>query len=402
MNRRWLTGCALFGVATVATLGAALVFGAVVLAPTGEVTAITSREAAVRQQGPDPTATTPPPIPTALDLAPDALALLEAQEQLLSAVYEQISPSVVHITSRSASFDFFRGVVPREGTGSGFVYDTAGHIVTNNHVVQGADQIEVVLVDGTVLPATIVGADSYYDLAVIHVDPAQLNLPPLTLGDAEGLRVGQGVLAIGNPFGLDRTLTTGVISALDRTIESEDGSLIGNVIQTDAAINPGNSGGPLLNIRGEVIGVNTSIYSTSGGSVGIGFAVPISTVRRVVPELIARGRYPHPTLGISTAELGYEVQPSDSGPEHGLLVIEVARGGPAHLAGIQPAEAQRRMRGWIFFGGDIITAIDGQPITTRDDLNLYLENHTRPGDVVTLTVSRGGQTLEVPCTVGEQ
>ncbi|MEJ5312735.1 MAG: trypsin-like peptidase domain-containing protein, partial [Anaerolineae bacterium] len=166
---------------------------------------------------------------------------------------------------------------------------------------------EVVLADGTVLPAEVVGTDAYYDLAVLRVDPAQVHAAPLPLGSADSLRVGQLVLAIGNPFGLDRTLTTGVISALDRTIESESGSVIGNAIQTDAAINPGNSGGPLLNSRGEVIGVNTAIQSPSGGSVGIGFAVPISAVQRVVPDLIAYGRYRHPSLRIQVRELGYEV-----------------------------------------------------------------------------------------------
>lgn len=337
-----------------------------------------------------------PPAPVS---DPAALSVLDAQEAIMGQVYESRSPSVVHITSRTEVVDFWRGIVPREGTGSGWVYDTQGHIVTNNHVIDGASEIEVVLANGTLLQANVVGADAYYDLAVLKVDDSALP-PPLPLGIHDDLRVGQMVLAIGNPFGLDRTLTTGVISALDRVIESEDGSLMGNAIQTDAAINPGNSGGPLLNTRGEVIGVNTAIQSTSGGSVGIGFAVPISTVQRVVPALIAQGRYPHPTLGIAAAELGYEVQPSSGGPQHGLLIVRMDPSGPAAQAGLQAAEAQWRGRGYVLLGGDTITAIDGQPVQTRSDLNLYLESHTQPGSEVRLTIVRDGDTREVTVTVG--
>ncbi len=339
------------------------------------------------------------PLPT---LDPALLALVDAQEAITSAVYDRASPSVVHITSRSRVMDFWRGIVPQEGTGSGFIYDTQGHIVTNWHVVKGAEEVEVLLADGTSLPATLVGADEYYDLAVIGVDAAAVSAAPLPLATGATLRVGQSVLAIGNPFGLDQTLTTGVISALGRTIESASGLLVGNVIQTDAAINPGNSGGPLLNTRGEVIGINTSIQSPSGGSVGIGFAVPIEIVSRVIPALIAQGRYPHPSLGLTVVELGYEVRPAASGPQHGLLIVDLERGGSAQQAGLQAASVERTYRGTIFRGGDIITAINGQPIRTRDDLTLYLEGNTRPGDKVTVTISRGGETLEVPLVVGER
>ena len=343
----------------------------------------------------------PTPLPTPLPPPADYLAVLDAEEAVVSYVYEQVGPSVVHITSRSAVYDFWRGVVPREGTGSGFIYDAEGHIVTNNHVIEGADEIEVVLADGTTLPAQVVGADKFYDLAVIQVDAAQLRAPALPLGEADGLRVGQRVLAIGNPFGLDRTLTTGIISALDRTIESESGSLIGNAIQTDAAINPGNSGGPLLNTRGQVIGVNTAIRSPSGGSVGIGFAVPISTVRRVVPDLIAYGHYRHPSLRIAVRELGYEVQPPSDDIPHGLLIVDLDPNGPAGKAGLQAAQVQRQGRRLVFVGGDIITAIDGRPLRTRDELSLYLEEHTRPGDTVTLTVVSKDGERSVQVTVGE-
>jgi len=345
---------------------------------------------------------TPIPPPTPAPPPAEALSLLDAEEAVVAYIYETAGPSVVHITSRTEVWDFWRGVVPQEGTGSGFVYDTQGRIVTNNHVIEGASEIEVVLADGTVLSAEVVGTDAYYDLAVLGVDPAQLPAPPLPLGSAETLRVGQRVLAIGNPFGLDRTLTTGVISALDRTIESESGSLVGNAIQTDAAINPGNSGGPLLNSRGEVIGVNTAITSPSGGSVGIGFAVPISVVQRVVPDLIAYGRYRHPSLRVQVRELGYEVRPAADGPQHGLLIVALDANGPAEQAGLQAAEARQQGFRTYFVGGDIIVAINGEAVHTRDDLTLYLEKYALPGDTVTLTVSNiAGDTREVKVVVGE-
>lgn len=345
---------------------------------------------------------TPVPLPTLAPPPADALSILDAQETVVSYIYQNAGPSVVHITSRTQVWDFWRGVVPQEGTGSGFLYDAQGHIVTNNHVIEDAQEIEVVLADGTVLPAEVVGTDAYYDLAVLRVDPTQVRAAPLPLGNADSLRVGQLVLAIGNPFGLDRTLTTGVISALDRTIESESGSLIGNVIQTDAAINPGNSGGPLLNSRGEVIGVNTAIQSPSGGSVGIGFAVPISAVQRVVPDLIAYGRYRHPSLRVQVRELGYEVRPAADGPQRGLLIVALDPNGPAGQAGLQAAEVRRQGFRTVFVGGDIILAINGEPVHTRDDLTLYLEKHTLPGDTVTLTVSNiSGETREVTVIVGE-
>ncbi len=338
----------------------------------------------------------------ALSLDPDMLALLDAEETIVAQIYAQVSPSVVHITSRTHVVDFFRGVVPQEGTGSGFIYDTQGHIVTNWHVVQGASEIEVVLPGGLSLPGGLVGADSYYDLAVIQVDANKLAAPPIPLGGSRPLQVGQRVLAIGNPFGLDRTLTTGVISALGRTIESSSGLLVGNVLQTDAAINPGNSGGPLLNSHGEVIGINTAIQSPSGGSVGIGFAVPIEIVTRVVPALIADGRYYHPSLGVDVRELGYELRPSSTGPQRGLLIVDLEPGGGAANAGLQAAQVYRQGFRYYYQGGDIILAIDSQPLSTRDDLTLYLEDHTRPGDTVTVTISRNGEQRDVPVVVGQR
>ncbi|MBN1965556.1 MAG: trypsin-like peptidase domain-containing protein [Anaerolineae bacterium] len=366
------------------TLSLAFGFGALGTQP-GEVVASPPLE---------PTATLAPP-------SEDTLALLQAEESLITYLYQAVSPSVVHITNRAYVQNFYRDIEPQEGTGSGFIYDTEGRIVTNYHVIEGADEIEVLFADGTSLPATVVGVDDYYDLAVIQVDASKVTAPPLVLGEQQDLRVGQRVLAIGNPFGLDRTLTVGVISALGRTIESSSGLTIGNVIQTDAAINPGNSGGPLLNSRGEVIGINTSITSPSGGSVGIGFAVPIDTVRLVVPELVSAGRYPHPTLGISVGELGYQIRPAQDGPQNGLLIVEVSSGSGAANAGLLAAEVQRRGRQTYYLGGDIVIAINGQQTFTRDEMVLYLEQNTRPGDTVTVTVIRDDQQVNIPVTVGQ-
>jgi len=340
---------------------------------------------------------TPTPLPE------QALQAVDVEEQVFINVYGRVGPSVVHITSRSQVFDFFRGPVPREGTGSGFILDKEGRIVTNYHVIANADEVEVVLADGTAATAQVIGADAYYDLAVLQIQVEPNRLHPVELGNSSDLRVGQRVIAIGNPFGLDRTLTTGVISALGRTIERENGQSLGEAIQTDAAINPGNSGGPLLDSRGRVIGVNTAIQSPSGGSVGIGFAVPVDSVKRVVPELIAKGRYPHPTLGFDSYELTYEINPSQGGPQKGLLVVQVTPGGPADRAGLQPAEVRRDARGRpVLAGGDIVTAVDSQPVATRDDLTIYLESHKRVGDQVQLTVVRENDTLTLTATLAER
>ncbi|MCZ7543454.1 MAG: trypsin-like peptidase domain-containing protein [Anaerolineae bacterium] len=341
-------------------------------------------------------------VATATPLPDDVWAQLDLQEQAIINVYQQVSQSVVHITTHAVAVDFWRGMVPREGTGSGFILDTEGHIVTNWHVVRNAEQIEVILVDGAAYDAQLVGSDDYYDLAVLKIIAKQ-PLVPVTLGDSQNLQVGQRVIAIGNPFGLDRTLTAGVISALERTIESASGLQVGEAIQTDAAINPGNSGGPLLDARGRVIGVNTSIQSPSGGSVGIGFAVPVNTVRRVVPVLIAQGRYPHPDLGLTLWELGYEVRPNESGPQRGLLVVGVAQNSGAARAGLRPAERRRGSFGQVVLvGGDIITGIDGVPVTNRDELTLYLEGNKRPGDTVTLTLVRDNQEIAVEVSLTER
>jgi S1-C subfamily serine protease len=334
---------------------------------------------------------------------------IQSLENQVVGVYETVGAGVVHITNRSYTLDFFLRTVPQEGSGSGFVYDTAGHIVTNYHVVEGAEELFVTLADETQVPAQIVGVDPSNDLAVIRVDVLGDTLQPMPIGQSDGLRVGQFVVAIGNPFGLERTLTVGVISALGRIIESPDERFIGEIIQTDAAINPGNSGGPLLNLRGEVIGVNTAIFSPSQASAGIGFAVPVNTVRRVVPELVARGRYPHPWLGVSQLSLsprlieilqkaGMQVPVSE-----GLLILEVAEGGAAQRAGLRGGDQLVRLgRSILPVGGDIIIALNGQPMADRRDLNVYLETQTRVGDTVEVTLIREGREERLSVQLGER
>ncbi len=323
-------------------------------------------------------------------------------DQVMTNLYQRVSPSVVHITSRTQSVDMFYGVVPSEGTGSGFVYDTNGHIVTNNHVVSGATEVDVLLANGATLTANVVGADDYYDLAVLHIDVPANTLVPLELGDSSKLQVGQRVVAIGNPFGLDRTLTSGLISALQRRVDTGQGSTIGQAIQTDAAINPGNSGGPLLDLRSRVVGINTAINSPSGGSVGIGFAVPVDVIKRVVPSLISQGHYVHPSLGLDVAELGTQVTPPTGGPAHGLLLIKIDDGGPAAKAGLQPATVTVQRRRYVITGGDIIAAVDGKPVETKSDMLDLLEESHKPGDTVKLTIYRDGKTQTVTATLGEQ
>jgi S1-C subfamily serine protease len=348
--------------------------------------------------------------PSLVQALPDEQEAANALEAQIIAVYEAASRAVVNITSRTYAYNWFRQPVPQEGTGSGFVYDAEGHIVTNYHVVENAEELLVTLADGTVYEAEIVGEDPANDLAVIRIDASAALPPPLPVGDSDQLRVGQFVVAIGNPFGLDQTLTVGVISALGRVIESpEDNGFIGEAIQTDAAINPGNSGGPLLDLEGRVIGVNSQIISTSGSSAGIGFAVSANTVWRVVPELIARGHYPHPWLGVemasltpSTADVLREAGMDDV-TDTGLLVLEVVRGGPADKAGIRGGSRVARIGPYrVPVDGDIIIGIDGQPAEDYQALTVYLETETAIGDTVELTVLRDGKELVVPLTLEEE
>ncbi len=361
-----------------------------------------------------PTATpAAPPTPTfaSPQITPMPEEPANALEAQVEAVYDSAGPAVVNITSISYAYDFFFRPVPQEGSGSGFFYDAEGHIVTNYHVVENAEELSVTLADGRVYPATVVGTDPSNDLAVIHIDAGTDGLPqPIALTDSDDLHVGQFVVAIGNPFGQAGTLTVGVVSALGRIIESPDNRFIGEAIQTDAAINPGNSGGPLLDLRGRLIGVNSQIISPSGASVGLGFAVPANTVQRVVPQLIAHGRYLHPWLGVEYylpltsewARIFRQAGMTIPGDE-GLLVIQVARGGPADQAGIRGGDQVVRVgNARIPLGGDIITAINGEPITGSKEFVVYLETQTQIGDTVEVTIIRDGEEQTIQVTLTER
>ncbi len=317
-------------------------------------------------------------------------------------VYQAYGPGVVNITSTVMVQDWFTAY-PKQDSGSGSVLDKQGHILTNFHVIQNSEKLDVTLSNNHTFSARIIGVDPDNDLAVIRIDAPAEELIPVPLGDSKSLFVGQKVLAIGNPFGLDRTLTTGIVSGLSRPIRSEfTNRLIDGVIQTDAAINPGNSGGPLLNSRGQVIGVNTMIYSPSGGSVGIGFAVPVDTARRVVNDILQFGRVRKPRLGISpipvTARLSEILELPVS---EGLLIAEVASGGAADKAGIRGATEQVQIGRYLIpVGGDIIISMDGQPIRTGDDMDRVL-NSKKIGDRVQVEVMRGRSRLTLAVTLAE-
>jgi len=309
-------------------------------------------------------------------------------------VFQATSPSVVYITSievRRSLFSLNVYEIP-QGTGSGFVWDNEGRIVTNYHVVGDAGRVEVALGDDSVYEGVLVGAAPDKDLAVLQISVPTDELKPIPLGDSNSLQVGQKVFAIGNPFGLDHTMTSGIVSALDREITAITGRTIQGVIQTDAAINPGNSGGPLLDSSGRLVGVNTAIYSPSGASAGIGFAVPVDVVNRVVPELIRHGRVIRPGIGVTLA--GERV--ARRLEIEGLLVIGVQPGSPADKAGIRET---REVRGKIILG-DIILAVNGVPIKSYDDLRNELERH-QIGDEVTLIVQRDSEHLEVNVRLAE-
>jgi S1-C subfamily serine protease len=366
---------------------------------------LVARGSEVAQLSASPTATASPPM-AALDEQSAAYAL----QTRIAEVYDAASPAVVNITNRSYVYYRFMGSVPEEGTGSGFVWDRGGHIVTNYHVIENADELLVTLANGQEYSAEVVGTDPTNDLAVIQIQAGQ-NLPePLVLGDSNQLQVGQFVVAIGNPYGLQQTLTTGVVSALGRVIESPDANnFIGEAIQTDAAINPGNSGGPLLDLQGRVIGVNSQIISPSGASAGIGFAVSAATVQRVVPALIAQGYYAHPWLGAQMLSLTDSVAGvlREAGvnvvADSGVLVVQAVSGGPADRAGIQGgSRAVRVGRYRLPVGGDIITAVDGQPISDLQALTVYLETEKTVGDTVQVTILRDQEAQQISVTLGEQ
>jgi len=321
---------------------------------------------------------------------------LDADERSTIALFHKASKSVVFITTTTRQVDFWtRNVfeVP-QGSGSGFVWDESGHIVTNFHVVQGAASAKITLGE-TEYDADAVGVAPDQDLAVLKIRAARGNLAPIAIGTSADLQAGQKVYAIGNPFGLDHSLTTGIVSALGRTIQSVTNRPIDGVIQTDAAINPGNSGGPLLDSAGRLIGVNTAIYSPSGASAGIGFAVPVDTVSRIVPELIAHGKVARPRLGVELADTSLNDLVTRRLEVEGVMLQRVYPDMPAASAGLR---GTRRDRDGII-PGDIVQEIDGKKVTTRDELLGRLGNY-RPGDNVTLTIWRDRQTLKVRVTLG--
>jgi len=330
-------------------------------------------------------------------------AALTDEESINVRVYRQASVAVANILTKATEYDFFMDPVPVEGAGSGFVIDPRGFILTNFHVVQEAQSIEVVLGDQTRYPAKFIGADQRNDVALIKIEPKGKPLVALQLGDSSKLQVGQKVLAIGNPFGFQSTLTTGVVSALGRNVQTSQTTLIDEAIQTDAAINRGNSGGPLLDSRGEVIGINSAIYTPSGTTAGIGFAIPVNTAKRIAHDLMTEGRVRQAFLGAQTLEVGgWLAEALDLPVKDGLLIEEVTRGGPAAGAGLHGGDraAMAGMRR-IMTGGDVIVAVDGQKIANQFDLNVAL-NRKRPGDTVSVTVYRGGKKMDIPVKLGER
>src|SRR6266436_28515 len=330
-------------------------------------------------------------------------AALSGDEALNVRIYRQSSSAVANILTKATEYDFWMDPVPVEGAGSGFVIDPKGYILTNFHVVQGAQSIEVVLGDQSRHSAKFIGADQRKDVALIKIAPAGKPLAVLPLGDSAARQVGQKVLAIGNPFGFMSTLTTGVVSALGRTVQTGQNTLIDEAIQTDAAINRGNSGGPLINTHGEVIGINSAIYTPSGTTAGIGFAIPINTAKNIANDLITDGRVHRAFLGVETWPVnGWLSEALDLPVKEGLLVEKTTKGGPAAAAGIQGGNriAQAGMRR-IAIGGDVIVEMDSQKVANQFDVNVLL-NRKRPGDTVKVTLYRGGKKMDVPVKLGER
>jgi S1-C subfamily serine protease len=330
---------------------------------------------------------------------PDGFVAMTSEEAINVSVYDQTNRSVVNISTKSFRPETLFLESEIEGNGSGSVFDQQGHILTNFHVIDGAKAINVTLFNGDLFPAELVGQDADNDIAVLKITAPESLLFPLTWGDSSNLRVGQHIIAIGNPFGLERTMSTGIISRLNHQITSKTKRRIRSIIQIDAALNQGNSGGPLLSSRGELIGMNTAIATRSGDNAGIGFAIPINTIRRVVPQLISTGRVIRPTIGIMQV---FET-------EKGLLVVNLTPNGPAERAGLRGSKLERRKvrRGMLILEqevidhgqSDLIVGIDGQKVKRSDDLLSVIEAK-KSGDQVVLTVIRGGQTIQIPVILG--
>ncbi len=306
-------------------------------------------------------------------------------------IYDQIRHSIVLVQTEL-------------GLGSGFVYDLEGHIITNYHVIEDATSIQVTFLDGNITRADRIGEDPYSDLAVVKVDPEVTALHPVVLGNSSALNVGEPVAAIGNPFGLSDTITAGIVSALGRELEAPGGYLIVDIIQVDSAINPGNSGGPLVNLEGQVVGVNTAIISGSGTFAGVGFVIPSDTVKREIHDLIAHSTYIHPWIGISGTDVNLAIaQYIGLEKPQGFLIVEVVPGSPADQAGLQGGTDPTIIDGQeILIGGDVIVGVDDQPVRTLNDLVVYIERNKRPGDQVTLAVIRNGLQQLIDLTLGER
>jgi len=324
---------------------------------------------------------------------------LDNEEQNNISVYRKNIPSVVNVTSRAMTFDFFYGLVPQEGQGSGFVIDKDGHILTNYHVIADARQVEVTLHNRKKYKATVVGTDQAHDLAVIQIKAP--DLVPAVLGDSRNLQVGQKVYAIGNPFGLAGTMTRGIVSSI-RPVREPNGATIDEAIQTDAAINPGNSGGPLMNWHGEVIGINTMILSSVNQNAGIGFAIPINTAKAVLNDLMTLGRVRRPALGVRTIPISAELAEEMGLPaDYGLLIVQVTPGGSADQAGLRGGTERAYLGNIpIMLGGDLIVAIDGQKVEDEQDLSQVMNNH-RAGDTVKVTIFRNKKRMDLNVALGE-
>ena len=308
-----------------------------------------------------------------------------------STIYDQLKDSVVLVQTNL-------------GLGSGFVYDMKGHIITNHHVIEDADTIQVTFLDGNIPPANVVGMDIYSDIAVIKVDPEVTTLHPVVLGSSSELTVGEPVAAMGNPFGLSDTLTAGIVSSVERTLEAAGNYVIIDIIQIDAAVNPGNSGGPLVNLKGQVVGVNTAIQSETGTFTGIGFAIPSDTVKREIGDLIETGDYKHPWLGVSALDVDLAIADA-MGLEkpQGVLIVDVTEGSPADQAGLRGGDQNVTLDGQVItVGGDVITGIDGLSMKRLADLVVYMERNTSPGDSVVFEIIRDGQERSLEVTLGER
>jgi S1-C subfamily serine protease len=324
---------------------------------------------------------------------------LDGEEQNNISVYKRNIPSVVNVTSRAMTFDFFYGLIPQDGQGSGFVIDKDGHILTNYHVIADARQVEVTMHNRKKYKATVIGTDPPHDLAVIQIKAP--DLVPAVLGDSRNLQVGQKVYAIGNPFGLSGTMTRGIVSSI-RPVREPNGAMIDEAIQTDAAINPGNSGGPLMNWHGEVIGINTMILSNANQSAGIGFAIPINTAKAVLNDLMTLGRVRRPALGVRTIPINSELADEIGLPaDYGLLVIQVTPNGSADQAGLRGGTERAYLGNIpIMLGGDLIVAIDDKKVENEEDLSQMMNDH-RAGDTVKITIYRGKKRMDVNVSLGE-